>query len=115
MTAPCIFCSIIAGDHPGKIIFSDETVVVIEDIAPQAPFHCLIIPRRHIPTVNDLTEEDASLVGHVTLVAARLARKKGFAESGFRLVVNCNRDGGQTVWHIHFHLLAGRHLRWPPG
>ena len=115
MSSSCIFCRIIAGEHPGKLVFSDDSVVVLEDIAPQAPFHYLIIPRRHIPTVNDLTEEDASLVGHVTLVSGRIAREQGFAESGFRLVVNCNHDGGQTVWHLHYHLLAGRHLHWPPG
>jgi len=115
VSSSCIFCRIIAGEIPGKIVFSDESVIVLEDIAPQAPHHYLIIPRRHIPTVNDLTGDDASLVGHVTLVAARMAREQGFAASGFRLVVNCNGDGGQTVWHLHYHLLAGRHLHWPPG
>jgi histidine triad (HIT) family protein len=115
MTDQCIFCRITGGQSPARVRYQDDQVVVIEDLAPQAPHHLLIIPRRHISTVLDLTGEDSRLVGHVYQVAGKLARELGFAEKGFRVVVNCNRDGGQTVWHLHFHLLAGRRLRWPPG
>jgi diadenosine tetraphosphate (Ap4A) HIT family hydrolase len=111
----CLFCKIIAGEIPAKMVHADDLVVVIEDIAPAAPQHFLILPRKHITSILDLTLEDDALVGHVHRVAARLAREKGFAESGFRVVVNTNDDGGQTVFHLHFHLLAGRRLTWPPG
>ena len=111
----CLFCRIISGDIPSKSAYHDEKVVVIEDISPQAPIHYLIIPRKHIETVMDIPAEENSLVGHVFHVASRIAEERGFASSGFRVVVNCNGDGGQTVWHLHFHLLAGRQLTWPPG
>jgi histidine triad (HIT) family protein len=111
----CIFCKIINGEIPGKKIHEDDLVVVIEDIAPAAPRHFLILPRKHIASVLDLSVEDDALVGHVHRVAAQIARDLGFAETGFRLVTNTNADGGQTVFHIHFHLLAGRQLTWPPG
>jgi len=93
----------------------DGEVVIFRDINPEAPVHLLIIPRRHIPTLNDLTEADAALVGRMHLAAKQLAAELGVAESGYRLVTNCNRDAGQLVFHIHMHLLAGRELGWPPG
>jgi len=111
----CIFCRIVAGEIPSKKVYEDEHVVAFEDIRPQAPVHILVIPRRHIPTVNDLTDEDAQLVGRLVLVAKKIASERGVAESGYRLVLNCNRDSGQEVFHIHLHLLGGRKFSWPPG
>lgn len=115
MTDNCLFCKIIAGEIPGTFIYEDERVVVLQDIAPQAPHHYLIIPRKHIPTTLDLAVEDNALVGHVYQVASRLAERHGFEKDGFRVVNNCNEGAGQTVWHLHFHLLGGRTMNWPPG
>lgn len=115
MSDECIFCKIIAGDIPAKKVFEDERLVVIEDVNPQAPHHLLILPRKHIRTVLDLTTADNELVGHIYQVAGKIAHDLGFSEDGFRLVTNCNVDGGQIVWHIHFHLLGGRDMTWPPG
>lgn len=112
---PCLFCKIIAGEIPGKKVYEDDLVVVIEDIAPAAPRHYLILPRKHVASVLELSPADDTLVGHVHCVAARLAQDLGFAAPGFRLVTNTNADAGQTVFHLHFHLLAGRNLTWPPG
>lgn len=116
MTDPnCLFCKIIKGEIPAKLAYEDEQVVAFYDINPQAPFHLLIVPRRHIATTLDLTAADNALIGHVYTVAGTLARTFGFADDGFRVVNNCNAAAGQTVWHIHFHLLGGRNLTWPPG
>jgi len=111
----CIFCRIVAGEIPAKKVYEDDEVVAFEDIRPQAPVHVLVIPRRHIPTVNALADDDASLVGRLVLVAKKIAAERGIAESGYRLVLNCNRDSGQEVFHIHLHLLGGRKFAWPPG
>lgn len=111
----CVFCKIVAGEIPAKIVHQDEKMVVIEDINPAAPLHLLLIPRKHIVNMLDLTPEDDLLVGHLHRVAAKIATERGFAESGFRMVTNTNGDAGQSVFHIHFHLLAGRNLAWPPG
>jgi histidine triad (HIT) family protein len=111
----CLFCRISAGEIPAKVIYQDAEVVVFEDINPQAPLHCLVIPRKHIATLNDLTPDDAALVGAMHYRAAQIARERGHAEGGFRTVFNCNADAGQTVFHVHLHLLAGRRLGWPPG
>ncbi len=111
----CIFCKIIAGTIPSRKVYEDDQVVVIEDIAPVAPMHLLVIPRRHYVNALDLPEEENALVGHVFQVAARLARERGVAEKGFRIVCNNNSDSGQSVFHIHFHLIAGRSMAWPPG
>ncbi|HET8552395.1 MAG TPA: histidine triad nucleotide-binding protein [Gammaproteobacteria bacterium] len=111
----CLFCKIIAGELPGDIVFQNDDVVAFRDINPQAPTHLLIVPRRHIPTLNDLTEADAGLIGRLSLVARELAAREGIAEDGYRVVMNCNEGAGQTVWHIHMHLLGGRGLTWPPG
>jgi histidine triad (HIT) family protein len=111
----CLFCGIITGKIPGTIVHEDEQVIAFEDINPQAPVHILIVPRKHIGGTSDLAEEDAELVGHIHLVAARLAAEKGIAKSGYRIVCNCGPHAGQAVAHIHFHLLGGRAMAWPPG
>jgi histidine triad (HIT) family protein len=111
----CLFCKIIAGEIPGKIVHQDETVVAFSDINPQAPLHVLIVPRRHIATLNDLSPEDDALVGSLFRRAAALAKQHGYDQRGYRTVFNTNREAGQTVFHIHLHLLAGRGLHWPPG
>lgn len=111
----CLFCQIASRELPAQIVYEDDEVVAFEDIAPQAPTHLLVIPRKHIATLNDLTEEDQALVGRLPLVAARLARQFGFADDGYRVVMNCNDDGGQTVYHIHMHLMGGRRFTWPAG
>ena len=111
----CIFCKITRGEIPSKMIYQDEYLAVIEDINPAAPLHLLLIPRKHIVNTLDLQPEDDALIGHLHRVAARIARERGVAESGFRIVTNNNADAGQSVFHIHFHMLAGRSLTWPPG
>jgi histidine triad (HIT) family protein len=111
----CLFCRIASAEIPAKVIYQDADLVAFEDINPQAPLHCLVIPRRHIASLNDLTPEDAAVVGLMQYRAAQIARERGYADAGFRTVMNCNADAGQTVFHIHLHLLAGRRLGWPPG
>jgi len=111
----CLFCRIIAGERPARIVYEDERMVAIEDINPQAPMHVLVIPRRHIATLNDLTEADAGLVGAMVVRAAAIARDRGYADRGYRALFNCNREAGQSVFHIHLHVLGGRRLGWPPG
>lgn len=111
----CLFCKIATKQIPAQIVYEDESMLAFRDINPQAPTHLLVIPKRHVSTINDLVPADASLVGQMVLTAQRLAVKEGIGESGFRLTMNCNRDGGQTVYHIHLHLLGGRGMHWPPG
>ena len=111
----CLFCKIIDKEIPSAFVFEDDKVIAFRDINPQAPVHILIVPRRHIATLMDLTEKDKEIVGHIYLVAKKLAEKEGVSEKGFRVVANCNADAGQAVFHIHFHLLGGRRLQWPPG
>lgn len=111
----CIFCKIVAGEIPATIVHQDDEVVAFRDLHPQAPTHILIIPRKHIATVNDLADGDAAIVGRLYLTARDLAAQLGLSDNGYRLVMNTNRDGGQTVFHIHLHLLAGRQFHWPPG
>jgi len=115
MVSDCLFCKIIAGEIPATICYEDDQLVVFEDIEPQAPHHLLIVPKKHIRTTLDLEPIDSDLIGHIFRVAADLAHNLGFADKGFRIVNNCNEEGGQAVWHIHFHLLGGRNLSWPPG
>ncbi len=110
-----IFSKIIRKEIPAKIVYEDADVLAFEDVAPQAPVHILVIPKKEIPTLNDLQEEDAALMGKLFLAAQKIAKEQGFAEDGYRTIFNCNEDGGQTVNHIHLHLLAGRKLTWPPG
>ncbi|MDH5544118.1 MAG: histidine triad nucleotide-binding protein [Gammaproteobacteria bacterium] len=111
----CLFCKIANGTIPSEIVYQDNEIIAFRDVNPQAPQHTLIIPRKHIPTVNDFSEEDGVIFGRMGLVAKTVAKRLGVDESGYRLVVNCNGDGGQTVFHLHMHLLAGRQLAWPPG
>jgi len=111
----CLFCKIVAGEIPADIVFENDDVIAFRDVNPQAPTHVLIVPRRHIPTINDLEESDARTVGNLYLAAKEVAADEGFAASGYRVVMNCNAAAGQTVFHIHLHLLGGRILGWPPG
>jgi histidine triad (HIT) family protein len=111
----CLFCKIIAGQIPSTIVYQDDSVVAFKDINAQAPMHLLIVPRRHIATLNDLASGDDALVGEMVRRAAALAEEQGYAERGYRTVFNCNADAGQTVFHIHLHVLGGRKFGWPPG
>lgn len=115
MAQDCIFCGIVEGRVPGAIVWEDDEVIAFRDINPRAPTHVLVIPRRHIASVNDLEAKDAGLVGRLFLAAKVVAREEGIAESGYRLVMNAGPDGGQTVDHIHLHVLGGRSMTWPPG
>ena len=110
-----LFTKIANGDIPADILYSDDEIVAFKDINPQAPHHVLIIPRSPIPTVADLTADDANLIGRIVLVANQIARELGIDKNGYRLVFNCGDDGGQDVYHIHLHLLGGRKMTWPPG
>lgn len=111
----CLFCKIVAGDIPADIVYQDDDLLAFRDVSPQAPTHILIIPKQHIETTNDLDETTAPLIGQMYLVAKQIAKDEGLADDGYRLVMNCNRNGGQSVYHIHLHLLGGRQLTWPPG
>lgn len=110
MSEDCLFCKIISKDIPADIVYEDDKVLAFRDINPQAPIHTLIIPHKHISTINDATTDDQELLGYMILTAAQIAKDNGVAESGYRLVVNCNAQGGQTVFHVHLHILAGRQL-----
>ena len=111
----CLFCRIASGEIPASKVYEDDQVLAFNDINPQAPLHILVIPRRHISTTNDLSATDDGLVGTLVRRAAAIAREAGYADRGYRVVMNCNAEAGQTVFHIHLHLLAGRGLGWPPG
>lgn len=111
----CIFCKIAAGEIPSKKVYEDESVLVFHDIDAKAPVHVLIIPKKHVASVLELSRQDAELVAHIFEVAKRIAEELGVDKSGFRLVANTGADAGQSVPHLHFHLLAGRYLEWPPG
>ncbi len=113
--ADCLFCKIIAGQIPGTIVHESDRIVAFKDITPRAPTHVLVVPRRHIASLNDLGKDDDALVGEMVRTAASIAKQNGHAESGYRTVFNCNADAGQTVFHIHLHLLGGRPMTWPPG
>ncbi len=115
MPTDCLFCRIAAGDVPADVVKQDERWVAFRDINPQAPTHILIIPRRHIPTLNDVGPEDADLLGELLLAAKQIAADEAIAESGYRAVLNCNAGAGQSVFHVHLHLLGGREMAWPPG
>ncbi|PIE23655.1 MAG: histidine triad nucleotide-binding protein [Neptuniibacter caesariensis] len=110
----CLFCKIINKEIPADIIFEDDQVIAFNDINPQAPAHALIIPRKHIATLNDISTEDEALVGHIIKTAGVIAKRLGFNNTGYRTVFNCNEHGGQTVYHIHLHLLGGQPMGWPP-
>lgn len=111
----CLFCKIIDRQIPGDLVKEDDDILAFRDIDPKAPTHILIIPKKHIATMNDIEPADTALVGKLMLVAKEIAEEHGFADSGYRVVMNCNEDGGQAVYHIHLHLLAGRQMNWPPG
>jgi histidine triad (HIT) family protein len=113
--ADCLFCRIVAGTIPATLVHQDEHLVAFRDINPQAPMHVLIVPRRHVASLNELTESDDQIVGEMVRRAAAIARSNGFADRGYRTVFNCNAEAGQTVFHIHLHVLGGRPLTWPPG
>ena len=110
-----LFSKIIRREIPADIVYEDDQVLAFRDINPQAPVHVLFIPKREIPTLNVAGDDDAALLGRLALAAAAYAKREGFADDGYRVVMNCGRDGGQSVFHIHLHLLAGRALHWPPG
>jgi len=111
----CLFCGIVEGKVKANLVYRDDAIVAFKDIAPKAPVHILIIPRKHLVSVSDIAEPDHELVGQIFQVAAKLAIEQGIAENGFRVVVNSGADAGQSVFHLHFHLLGGRQMRWPPG
>ena len=111
----CLFCKIINREIPSKIFYEDEDVLAFSDINAQAPLHALVIPKKHIATINDLQATDANVVGQMYLAAKQIANQAGYADAGYRTVMNCGEAAGQTVFHIHLHVLAGRNLSWPPG
>lgn len=111
----CLFCKIIAGDIPSDKIYEDENVYAFRDINPQAALHALIIPKKHIAMINDVNTNDAETMGNLFVAAKEIAKQEGYAEEGYRTVMNCGESAGQTVFHVHLHLLAGRNFTWPPG
>ena len=115
MSDDCLFCKIANHDIPATIVYEDNELIAFHDVSPQAPTHVLIVPRRHISTLNDTEENDHALLGSMLWRATQLAKEQGHAQDGYRTVFNCNRGAGQSVFHIHLHLLAGRNMAWPPG
>jgi histidine triad (HIT) family protein len=113
--ADCIFCKIVNGEIPADRVYEDDKVIAFNDIEPQAPIHILIIPKEHIPSLNSIDESNNSIIGHIHYVITKIAKEKGIDQKGYRVVNNCGKEGGQTVSHLHFHLLGGRNMMWPPG
>lgn len=111
----CLFCKMVSGEIKPDVVFEDDAVLAFRDVNPQAPTHVLVIPKTHLATLNDLNDEHAELVGKMFLAAKRIAGAEGLAERGYRTVMNCNAEAGQSVYHIHLHVLAGRPMHWPPG
>lgn len=111
----CIFCKIASGEMKSDIVHQSDEIVAFRDINPQAPTHILVVPKKHVATINDLQPDDEALIGRLVAAAKELAKNEGISEDGYRLVLNCNAGAGQTVFHIHLHLLGGRAMRWPPG
>lgn len=111
----CLFCKIVQGEIPSAKVYEDEYIYAFLDIDPQAPVHIVVVPKEHIASANDLTDGNASVIGKIFTAIAKIAKEQNFADSGYRIVNNCGEDGGQTVGHLHFHVLAGRGLQWPPG
>jgi histidine triad (HIT) family protein len=114
-TNDCIFCKIVSGELPSEILYQDEQCVAFNDTSPHAPVHILVVPRKHIESLDKAAPNDETIVGHLLLTAAEIARSRGIAENGYRVVINTNSDGGQTVFHLHVHLLGGRPFEFPPG
>lgn len=110
----CIFCKILKGEIPSEKVYEDEKVYAFKDINPEAPVHVLIIPKKHISSANELTEDNKEVIGDVYYAAQKIAKELGIADKGYRIINNCGEDGGQTVFHIHFHLMGGKKLNWPP-
>ena len=115
MSSDCLFCKILAGEIPADLVYESETAVAFRDINPQAPTHVLVIPRKHIATINDITAADEAIVGSLYTAAREIAAADGLSDNGYRAVMNCNEGAGQSVFHIHLHVLGGRPLTWPPG
>ena len=115
MTAECLFCKMVSGQIKPNTVYEDNNVLAFKDINPQAPVHILVIPKKHIATLNDVEQETTGLVSKLFLTAVQIAKESGIAESGYRTVMNCNADAGQSVFHLHLHLLGGRIMHWPPG
>lgn len=111
----CIFCKIVTKEISSKIVYEDEKIIAIEDINPAAPLHILLIPKQHIASLDEVEEQDAGILGHIQLTASRIAKEKGISKKGYRVVNNCGVWGGQTIAHLHYHLLGGREMAWPPG
>ena len=111
----CLFCKIVAGEIPAELVYESDTAVAFRDINPQAPTHVLVIPRKHIATINDIGDEDHATIGSLYAAAKEIAAQEGIAEDGYRAVMNCNEGAGQTVFHIHLHVIGGRQMGWPPG
>ncbi len=111
----CLFCKILAGEIPAELVYESDTAVAFRDINPQAPTHVLVIPRKHIATINDIEEDDHALIGSLYAAAREIAVQEGMAEDGYRAVMNCNEGAGQSVFHLHLHVLGGRPMGWPPG
>ena len=111
----CLFCKILTGEIPAELVYESETAVAFRDINPQAPTHVLVIPRKHIATINDIGEDDQAIVGSLYTEAQEIAAQEGIADAGYRAVMNCNEGAGQTVFHLHLHVLGGRPMEWPPG
>lgn len=111
----CLFCKIVAGEIPSTKVYENENVYAFRDIEPQAPEHIIVVPKQHISSANEITNQNSGVIGEIFLAAKEIAVELGFSENGYRIVNNCGVDGGQTVGHIHFHILAGRNLGWPPG
>ena len=115
MSSDCLFCKILAGEIPADLVYESETAVAFRDINPKAPTHVLVIPRKHISTINDIEQDDQEIIGSLYTAAKEIAAQAGIADDGYRAVMNCNKDAGQSVFHIHLHVLGGRVLAWPPG
>jgi len=111
----CVFCKIVRRDIDAKVVFEDNKVLAFDDIKPQSPVHVIVIPKYHIDTLSDISDDHINLVGKLILTAKKIAKERHIEESGYRIVLNCNRDGGQEIFHLHLHLLGGRPLGWPPG
>ena len=115
MSSDCLFCKILAGEIPAELVYESDTAVAFRDINPQAPTHVLVIPRKHISTINDITADDEAVVGSLYSAAREIAAAEGISDDGYRAVMNCNEGAGQSVFHIHLHVLGGRPMTWPPG